>query len=164
MYGYCVKCRAKREMKNLQLITLRNGRTVTKGTCSICGTKMFRFARTSPEEREKNKIININWQPPPPYSSWGDYDTTKGYSETKGVITKIENLSWIWRLELWRTPYRNPYYALDPKETKEKVDYYSDDLLNNWSGHLHGQQERDKPANWHEYPRHLSFKFYYVEK
>ncbi|MFQ6089054.1 MAG: DUF5679 domain-containing protein [Candidatus Methanofastidiosia archaeon] len=41
--GYCVKCKAKREIKNPQKVTLKNGKPATKGTCPNCGTKMFRM-------------------------------------------------------------------------------------------------------------------------
>ncbi len=41
--GYCFKCRTKREMKNPEKVTLKNGRPATKGTCPNCGTKIFRI-------------------------------------------------------------------------------------------------------------------------
>lgn len=41
--AYCVKCRAKREMKNPKKVTLKNGKPATKGTCPVCGTGMFRI-------------------------------------------------------------------------------------------------------------------------
>ncbi len=41
--GYCFKCRIKREMKNPEKVTLKNGRPATKGTCPNCGTKIFRI-------------------------------------------------------------------------------------------------------------------------
>ncbi|MEA3343796.1 MAG: DUF5679 domain-containing protein [archaeon] len=41
--GYCVKCKAKREIKDPKQITMKNGRKATKGTCPTCGTKMFRI-------------------------------------------------------------------------------------------------------------------------
>lgn len=41
--GYCVKCKAKREMKGEKQITMKNGRPATTGTCSVCGTKMFKI-------------------------------------------------------------------------------------------------------------------------
>jgi hypothetical protein len=41
--GYCVKCKAKREMKGEKQITMKNGRPATTGTCTVCGTKMFRI-------------------------------------------------------------------------------------------------------------------------
>ncbi len=41
--GYCVKCKAKQEMKGEEKITMKNGRPATKGTCPVCGTKMFKI-------------------------------------------------------------------------------------------------------------------------
>ena len=41
--GYCVKCKAKREIKDPEKVTLKNKRKATKGTCPKCGTKMFRI-------------------------------------------------------------------------------------------------------------------------
>ncbi|MBI2288040.1 MAG: hypothetical protein HYU83_03525, partial [Chloroflexi bacterium] len=43
--AYCVKCRAKREMKNPVAITLKNGRPAVQGVCPKCGTKMFRIMK-----------------------------------------------------------------------------------------------------------------------
>ena len=37
--AYCVKCREKREIKDPQETTLKNGRPAVKGTCPECGTK-----------------------------------------------------------------------------------------------------------------------------
>ena len=45
MQAYCVKCRAKREIKNAKTITMKNGRPATKGTCPVCGTTMFRIGK-----------------------------------------------------------------------------------------------------------------------
>ena len=39
--AYCVKCREKREIKNPEEVTLKNGRPAVKGTCPECGTKVF---------------------------------------------------------------------------------------------------------------------------
>lgn len=41
--AYCVKCRAKREIKNPEQVTMKNGRPATKGTCPVCGTALFRI-------------------------------------------------------------------------------------------------------------------------
>ena len=43
--GYCVKCKAKREMNNPEQITMKNGRPATKGTCPTCQTKMFKIGK-----------------------------------------------------------------------------------------------------------------------
>ncbi len=45
MQGYCVKCRAKREMKDTKAITMKNGKPATQGICPTCGTKMFRIGK-----------------------------------------------------------------------------------------------------------------------
>ncbi len=44
--AYCVKCRAKREIKNPEPITFKNGRPATRGTCPTCGTKVFRIGKS----------------------------------------------------------------------------------------------------------------------
>ncbi|HET9432777.1 MAG TPA: DUF5679 domain-containing protein [Chitinophagaceae bacterium] len=41
--GYCVKCKAKREMKGERAVIMKNGRNALTGTCSVCGTKMFKI-------------------------------------------------------------------------------------------------------------------------
>lgn len=41
--GYCVKCRAEREMKDATITTTKNGRRMAKGTCPVCGTTMNKF-------------------------------------------------------------------------------------------------------------------------
>ena len=46
MEGYCVKCRAKREIKDAKAITMKNGKPATQGVCPNCGTKMFRIGKS----------------------------------------------------------------------------------------------------------------------
>ena len=46
MQAYCVKCRAKRDIKDPKAITFKNGRPATQGVCPVCGTKMFRIGKT----------------------------------------------------------------------------------------------------------------------
>jgi RNase P subunit RPR2 len=41
--AYCVKCKAKREVKDAQNITMKNGKPALSGTCPVCGTKMFKI-------------------------------------------------------------------------------------------------------------------------
>ena len=41
--AYCVKCKAKQEMKSPQQVTMKNGRKATTGECPKCGTKMFKI-------------------------------------------------------------------------------------------------------------------------
>ncbi len=44
--AYCVKCRAKREMRDPRPVFLGNGRAATQGTCSVCGTRLTRIGST----------------------------------------------------------------------------------------------------------------------
>lgn len=43
--GYCVKCRVKpgREMKDVSIVEIKPGRFAAKGTCTVCGTGMYRI-------------------------------------------------------------------------------------------------------------------------
>ena len=41
--GYCMKCKAKREMANTKEVKMKNGRMAAKGTCVKCGTNMFKI-------------------------------------------------------------------------------------------------------------------------
>ena len=43
MEGYCVKCKAKKEIKGAAEVTMKNGRIAMKGSCPSCGTGMFRI-------------------------------------------------------------------------------------------------------------------------
>lgn len=45
MKAYCFKCRAKRDIKSPVSVTLKNGRPAVRGTCSVCGTKVFRIGK-----------------------------------------------------------------------------------------------------------------------
>jgi len=45
MQAYCMKCRAKREMKEPRALVLKNRRPATQGVCPVCGTKMFRIGK-----------------------------------------------------------------------------------------------------------------------
>jgi hypothetical protein len=56
MEAYCVKCKAKREMKNAKTVTTKNGRSMAKGTCPVCGTTMNKFlAKAAGGEKKKAK-------------------------------------------------------------------------------------------------------------
>ena len=43
MEGYCVKCKAKKEIKEPVEVTMKNGRKAMKGKCPTCGTGIFRI-------------------------------------------------------------------------------------------------------------------------
>lgn len=55
--GYCVKCKASREIKDPKQITMKNGRPATQGICPVCSTRIFKIgapdaaaARPVPQE------------------------------------------------------------------------------------------------------------------
>ena len=41
--GYCVRCKAKREIANGMEETMKNGRKAIKGKCPSCGVVMFKI-------------------------------------------------------------------------------------------------------------------------
>ena len=47
MEAYCVKCKAKREMKDPKQVKMKNGRPAMKGKCPICGTGLYRIMSSS---------------------------------------------------------------------------------------------------------------------
>jgi len=45
MEAYCLKCKAKREMKDPVQVTMKNGKPAVMASCTVCGTKMYRIGR-----------------------------------------------------------------------------------------------------------------------
>jgi len=41
--GYCMKCKAKKEIVEAKEVTMKNGRKALQGKCSACGTNMFKI-------------------------------------------------------------------------------------------------------------------------
>ena len=41
--GYCVKCKAKKEIMEAMEVTTKNGRKAIKGKCPTCGTVMYKI-------------------------------------------------------------------------------------------------------------------------
>ena len=56
--GYCVKCKAKKEMVNPQEGVTKNNRIITKGTCPDCGTKMSLIGGLK-KQRERISISSL---------------------------------------------------------------------------------------------------------
>ncbi len=64
MKAYCVKCREKREIEDPVAAYNAAGAPVTKGTCTVCGTKVYRMGRTDaheglpkPKVTRKKKVV-----------------------------------------------------------------------------------------------------------
>ena len=41
---YCVKCKAKTPSRDIEAVTMKNGRPATRSICTDCGTKKFRIS------------------------------------------------------------------------------------------------------------------------
>ena len=41
--GYCVKCKASKEIADTVEVVMKNGRKAIKGKCPVCGTVMFKI-------------------------------------------------------------------------------------------------------------------------
>jgi DNA topoisomerase-1 len=48
--AYCVKCRTKREVNTPKAVFTEAGQPATRGTCSVCGTNIYRMGRTEAHE------------------------------------------------------------------------------------------------------------------
>jgi len=48
--AYCMKCKSKREMKNVEIVTMKNGMSAAKGECTTCGGKMFKILPKKKQE------------------------------------------------------------------------------------------------------------------
>ena len=45
--GYCMKCKEKRDIKDAQAVTMKNGKPATQGVCPTCGTKIYKIGKAS---------------------------------------------------------------------------------------------------------------------
>ena len=45
MIGYCMKCRAERDIAGAKTVAMKNGRPATEGVCPTCGTRMYRLGK-----------------------------------------------------------------------------------------------------------------------
>ena len=48
--GYCVKCKAKKEIVDAVAEVMKNGRQAIKGKCPDCGTVMFKILGGKPSD------------------------------------------------------------------------------------------------------------------
>jgi len=61
--GYCVKCKAKKEIIDSVEETMKNGRKAIKGKCPTCGTVMFKIlggkatASATPSEPSESQTV-----------------------------------------------------------------------------------------------------------
>jgi len=48
--AYCLKCKVKQVMKNVQEVKMKNGRPMKKGVCTVCGTNMCKILPSKKSE------------------------------------------------------------------------------------------------------------------
>ena len=41
--AYCFKCKTKRVISNQEIVIMKNKMNAVKGTCSVCGGKLFKI-------------------------------------------------------------------------------------------------------------------------
>lgn len=51
--AYCMKCKTQRVMKDVQIVTTKNGRPAAQGVCPECGTKMYKFLKAAPADAQQ---------------------------------------------------------------------------------------------------------------
>jgi len=56
--AYCVKCKAKREIKNGTMKHTKNGRPMICGACPSCKTKICRFMPGATKKKGSKKSKN----------------------------------------------------------------------------------------------------------
>lgn len=59
MEAYCLKCKEKREMADPAAGFNARGGPVTTGTCSVCGTKLYRMGSTPAHEGLEKPVVEI---------------------------------------------------------------------------------------------------------
>ena len=59
--GYCVKCKAKKEIADAVEELMKNGRKAIKGKCPTCGVVMFKIlgGKASPSESKESKSAAV---------------------------------------------------------------------------------------------------------
>ena len=54
--GYCVKCKEKREMKDVSIVEMKPGRFAAKGTCVVSGTGMYKILNQQDADKLRSNL------------------------------------------------------------------------------------------------------------
>jgi DNA topoisomerase-1 len=94
MQAYCMKCKEKQKMSNSEPVYTKTGTPATSGSCSVCGTKLFRMGETEAHANipKPERVAKPKRTPPPKKKA-----TTKSSSKSKSKKTsrpkrKVGNL------------------------------------------------------------------------
>lgn len=52
MMGFCMRCKAKKEMSQVKYVTMQNGKNAAQGFCPVCNTKIFKICKASEVGKE----------------------------------------------------------------------------------------------------------------
>ena len=55
---YCVKCRKHTETDNVQTVTTKNGRSMQRGVCTVCGKTKTQFVKKTGGGDLFNNAVN----------------------------------------------------------------------------------------------------------
>lgn len=50
MEAFCVKCKKKVEVKDIEDVLMKNGRPATKSKCAVCNTNVFKIGARKTDE------------------------------------------------------------------------------------------------------------------
>jgi hypothetical protein len=73
--GYCVKCKAKKEIVDAVEETMKNGRKAIKGRCPTCGVVMFKILGGKPDREPAPKPATESATPTPSDSASSPTET-----------------------------------------------------------------------------------------
>jgi uncharacterized Zn finger protein (UPF0148 family) len=64
--GYCVKCKAKKQIASAFEETMKNGRKAIKGRCPTCGIVMFKILGGKAAPTSTDHSVSADGPPPNP--------------------------------------------------------------------------------------------------
>jgi len=91
MEAYCLKCKEKREIENPLAGFNARGGPVTTGSCSVCGSKMYRMGNTPAHDGLEKPVIDVTAKPAVNKTSTGKKTSKKkpaGKNSNKGKAAK----------------------------------------------------------------------------
>ena len=77
MEGYCMKCKAKKEIVEGQEVVMKNGRSAMKGKCGSCGGGIYRILGIKKKEEAKSETA------PAPEAKADNTDTPTGGDQSQ---------------------------------------------------------------------------------
>jgi hypothetical protein len=54
--GYCMKCKTKKEIKNITFLVTKNKNKAAKGQCKLCNTNMYAILPKDSKSKKTTKL------------------------------------------------------------------------------------------------------------